>query len=86
MQPMLDAGWPRHHDDLGNFYLSSPDTRLRIGFMPEGTYSLWYVAAYPDPFGAPQWTAWACDHTPEEVVGALLSCTTTTPPQKKNAS
>jgi hypothetical protein len=72
LQPMLDAEWPHHNDEIGNFYISSPDQHLRAGFLPEADYPLWYIAAASDPFGAPLWTAWASSAVPEEIIGAVL--------------
>ncbi len=74
LAPLLELGWPHHHDELGNFYISSPDQTLRVGYLPEGeNFGLWRIAAAPDPFAIPAWSGWFSDQAPEEIVHDLLT-------------
>ncbi|MGW1817035.1 DUF317 domain-containing protein [Streptomyces sp. NPDC002125] len=74
LAPLLDLGWERHHDDLGNAYLNSPDRKIRLGYIPEGDDDgLWRINAYQDPFGAPTWGVCFNDSTPTEFVRAFTT-------------
>ncbi|MFE4664565.1 DUF317 domain-containing protein [Streptomyces sp. NPDC056716] len=74
LQPALDAGWETSGDDLGNAYISAPDHRIRIGFLPEGDDdALWKIAAYERAFAAPRWAAAFSDTCPEEFVSAFIT-------------
>jgi hypothetical protein len=70
--PFRDLNWPQYHDDLGGFHVSSPDQRLRIGYFGDD-YILWKIAAYADPYSAPQWAATFNHNTPTEIVAGLTA-------------
>ncbi|MFF4735823.1 DUF317 domain-containing protein [Streptomyces sp. NPDC001262] len=74
LQPLRDLGWALHHDDLGNTYLSAPDHRIRLGYLPEGDDDgLWRISAYHDAFGSVRWAATFNDRTPTEFVTAFTT-------------
>ncbi|MFD2683722.1 DUF317 domain-containing protein [Streptomyces phyllanthi] len=74
LQPMLDLGWELRHDDLGNAYVSSPDQRIRVGYMPEGEdNALWRITAYQDVFASPRWACTFSDMAPTEFVTAVTT-------------
>ncbi|MGW1281740.1 DUF317 domain-containing protein [Streptomyces tsukubensis] len=72
--PLLDAGFNRLDDDLANIYLSSPDQRIRIGWLPEGEDdALWRITGHEQPFAPPRWLATFDHYTPVEVVAAFTT-------------
>ncbi|MCC3773152.1 DUF317 domain-containing protein, partial [Streptomyces sp. UNOC14_S4] len=74
LQPLRDLGWALHHDDLGNTYVSAPDHRIRLGYLPEGDDDgLWRINAYDDSFGSVRWAATFNDRTPTEFVTAFTT-------------
>ncbi|MCD2468679.1 DUF317 domain-containing protein [Streptomyces sp. MBT42] len=76
LQPLL--GFTAQSDELANVYVSSPDQRLRLGFLPEGMdNTLWKIAAHSDPFGPPDWLATFDSNTPTELVTAFTSALAT---------
>ncbi|MFF9072771.1 DUF317 domain-containing protein [Streptomyces sp. NPDC014872] len=78
LQPLLNHGFTAQSDELANVYVSSPDQRVRLGFLPEGPDdTLWKVAAHSDPFGPPDWLATFDANTPTELVTAFTSALAT---------
>ncbi|MEW1551621.1 DUF317 domain-containing protein [Streptomyces tsukubensis] len=74
LQPLLDAGFNRLDDDLANIYLSSPDQRIRVGWLPEGEDdALWRITGHEQPFAPPRWLATFDHYTPVEVVAAFTT-------------
>ncbi|MFB7270739.1 DUF317 domain-containing protein [Streptomyces sp. NPDC056244] len=74
LAPLLDLGWELRHDDLGNVYVTAPDRRVRLGYLPEGEDDgLWRINAYKDPFGPPTWSVCFNDSTPTEFVRAFTT-------------
>ncbi|MER5567197.1 DUF317 domain-containing protein [Streptomyces goshikiensis] len=74
LQPLFELGWDRHHDELGNLYVASPDRKIRLGFLPEGDDDgLWRITAYRDPFAAPAWGVCFNDMAPTELVAAFTT-------------
>ncbi|MFK4688258.1 DUF317 domain-containing protein [Streptomyces pristinaespiralis] len=72
LAPLLDLGWDLQHDEDGNVYVSAPDRRVRLGYLPEGEDDgLWRINAYRDPFGPPTWGVCFNDRTPTEFVSAF---------------
>ncbi|MCX4776847.1 DUF317 domain-containing protein [Streptomyces sp. NBC_01264] len=72
LQPLRDLGWPLDHDNLGNCYVTSPDRRVRLGYLPEGEDDgLWRISAYRDPHAAPVWGVCFNDKAPTEFVTAF---------------
>ncbi|MCM1967982.1 DUF317 domain-containing protein [Streptomyces sp. G1] len=72
--PLLSEGFRLHLDELGNVFVSSPDQRFRLGYLPEGDDStLWKITAHTDPFGSPRWLATFDDNTPTELVTAFTT-------------
>ncbi|WP_326740418.1 DUF317 domain-containing protein [Streptomyces sp. NBC_01022] len=78
LAPLLDIGWDLHHDALGNVYVSAPDQRVRLGYLPEGEDDgLWRINGYKDPFGPPTWGVCFNDRVPTEVVQAFTTALAT---------
>ncbi|MFI5751120.1 DUF317 domain-containing protein [Streptomyces sp. NPDC051644] len=74
LAPLLDLGWDLQHDDLGNVYVSAPDRRVRLGYLPEGEDDgLWRINAYKDSFGPPTWGVCFNDRVPTEFVQAFTT-------------
>ncbi|MFI8880250.1 DUF317 domain-containing protein [Streptomyces sp. NPDC055243] len=74
LAPLLDLGWELQHDDLGNVYVSAPDRRVRLGYLPEGEDDgLWRINAYKDSFGPPAWGVCFNDRVPTEFVQAFTT-------------
>ncbi|MER5822131.1 DUF317 domain-containing protein [Streptomyces mirabilis] len=74
LEPLLTLGFDLRHDDLGNAYLTAPDHRVRLGFLPEGDDDgLWRINAYQDRFGPPAWGVSLNDTCPTEFVTAFTT-------------
>ncbi|GAA2274569.1 hypothetical protein GCM10010430_70720 [Kitasatospora cystarginea] len=75
LQPVLDLPHTEsHHDELGNFFVSTADGRIRIGFIPEQDWdTLWKIAVAPDAFAEPAWVANFSADTPIEIVTAVTT-------------
>ncbi|MCL6739437.1 DUF317 domain-containing protein [Streptomyces neyagawaensis] len=74
LEPLLALGWDLHHDDLGNAYITAPDHRIRLGYLPEGDDDgLWRINAYRDRFGPPAWGVSFNDMAPTEFVTAFTT-------------
>lgn len=86
LAPLLDIGWDLHHDDLGNVYVSAPDQRVRLGYLPEGEDDgLWRINAYKDSFGQPTWGVCFNDRVPTEFVQAFTTALATASEQGPDA-
>jgi hypothetical protein len=69
LRPLLDQGWTLTHDELGNVFITTPDHRVRLGYLPEGDDdALWKITAYSDPFAMPRWLVTFQDSAPTEMV------------------
>lgn len=78
LDPLRDLGWDLHHDDLGNAYLTAPDGRVRLGYLPEGEDDgLWRINAYRDAFGPPVWGVCFNADAPTEFVTAFTTALAT---------
>ncbi|WP_328865113.1 DUF317 domain-containing protein [Streptomyces sp. NBC_00304] len=78
LAPLLDLGWELQHDDLGNCYVTAPDRRVRVGYLPEGEDDgLWRINAYKDSFGPPAWGVCFNDRTATEFVAAFTTALAT---------
>ena len=74
LAPLLDLGWDLQYDDLGNVYVSAPDRRVRLGYLPEREDDgLWRINAYEDSFGPPAWGVCFNDRVPTEFVTAFTT-------------
>lgn len=74
LQPLLAHGWDLTHDDLGNVYVTAPDRKIRLGYLPEGDDDgLWRITAYEDRFGPPTWGVSFNDQCPTEFVTAFTT-------------
>ncbi|MEV5331275.1 DUF317 domain-containing protein [Streptomyces werraensis] len=74
LDPLRNLGWELRHDDLGNAYLTAPDSTVRLGYLPEGEDDgLWRINAYKDPFGPPVWGVCFNDSCPTEFVTAFTT-------------
>ncbi|MGW3864712.1 DUF317 domain-containing protein [Streptomyces sp. NPDC005047] len=74
LDPLRNLGWDLHHDDLDNAYLTAPDDRVRLGYLPEGEDDgLWRINAYRDAFGPPVWGVCFNDGAPTEIVTAFTT-------------
>ncbi|SFC59406.1 DUF317 domain-containing protein [Streptomyces aidingensis] len=69
LRPLLDQNWSLDKDPLGNVFLTAPDHSARLGYLAEGEdETLWKIAAYEDPFGAPLWVSTFSSAAPVEIV------------------
>ncbi|MCD9193376.1 DUF317 domain-containing protein [Streptomyces albireticuli] len=74
LKPLLALGWKSRYDKAGNVYLSSPDGKLRLGYLPEGDDDgLWRISAYADAFAQPHWGVCFNDAAPTEFVTAFTT-------------
>ncbi len=74
LDPLRDLGWDLYHDHLGNAYLTAPDGKVRLGYLPEGDDDgLWRINAYKDAFGPPAWGVCFNDSAPTEFVTAFTT-------------
>ncbi|MBC2878089.1 MULTISPECIES: DUF317 domain-containing protein [Streptomyces] len=74
LRPLLALGWRTRHDEDGNVYLSSPDSKVRLGYLPEGEDDgLWRISAYDDVFAQPHWGVCFSDTVPTEFVTAFTT-------------
>ncbi|WP_371551482.1 DUF317 domain-containing protein [Streptomyces sp. NBC_00554] len=74
LKPLLALGFDLRHDDLGNVYVTAPDHRVRLGYLPEGDDDgLWRINAYRDRFGPPAWGVSFSDSAPTEFVTAFTT-------------
>lgn len=74
LAPLLDLGWDLRHDEADNLYVSAPDRRVRLGYLPEGEDDgLWRINAYEDQFGPPAWGVCFNDRVPTEFVTAFTT-------------
>ncbi|MET8721396.1 DUF317 domain-containing protein [Streptomyces misionensis] len=77
LAPLLDLGWEPQYDDA-NVFVSAPDRRVRLGYLPEGEDDeLWRINAYKDSFGPPAWGACFNDRVPTEFVTAFTTALAT---------
>ncbi|WP_405889804.1 DUF317 domain-containing protein [Streptomyces sp. NBC_00133] len=74
LAPLLALGWDLHHDEDGNVYVTAPDRKVRLGYLPEGEDDgLWRINAYQDRFGPPAWGVSFNDACPTEFVTAFTT-------------
>lgn len=74
LAPLLALGWELRRDDLANVYVTAPDRKVRLGYLPEGEDDgLWRINAYNDPFGPPTWGVCFNDSCPTEFVTAFTT-------------
>ncbi|MFJ1673086.1 DUF317 domain-containing protein [Streptomyces bottropensis] len=74
LAPLLDLGWDLRYDEDSNVYVSAPDRRVRLGYLPEGEDDgLWRINAYEDSFGPPAWGVCFNDRVPTEFVRAFTT-------------
>ncbi|MFD5456794.1 DUF317 domain-containing protein [Streptomyces olivaceus] len=78
LDPLRNLGWDLHNDDLGNAYLTAPDGRVRLGYLPESEDDgLWRINAYRDPLGPPAWGVCFNADAPTEFVTAFTTALAT---------
>jgi hypothetical protein len=74
LAPLLALDWDLQHDERGNVYVTAPDRRVRLGYLPEGADDgLWRISAYDDPFAQPKWGVSYNDNCPTEFVVAFTA-------------
>lgn len=74
LAPLLNLGWDLRYDEDSNLYVSAPDRRVRLGYLPEGEDDgLWRINAYKDSFGPPAWGVCFNDRVPTEFVTAFTT-------------
>ncbi|MEU3616887.1 DUF317 domain-containing protein [Streptomyces sp. NPDC006872] len=74
LAPLLALGWDLQHDENGNVYVTAPDRKVRLGYLPEGPDDgLWRITAYEDPFAQPKWGASFNNMCPTEFVTAFTT-------------
>ncbi|WP_405591740.1 DUF317 domain-containing protein [Streptomyces sp. NBC_01092] len=78
LEPLLALGWELTYDDLANVYVTAPDRKVRLGYLPEGDDDgLWRINAYEDRFGPPTWGVSFNDQCPTEFVTAFTTALAT---------
>lgn len=78
LEPLPALGWELRRDDLANVYVTAPDRKVRLGYLPEGDDDgLWRINAYNDPFGPPTWGVCFNDRVPVEFVQAFTTALAT---------
>lgn len=86
LAPLLDLGWDLRYDDDSNGFVSAPDRRVRLGYLPEGEDDgLWRINAYKDSFGPPAWGVCFNDRVPTEFVTAFTTVLATAYEQRPDA-
>ncbi|MFG2919050.1 DUF317 domain-containing protein [Kitasatospora sp. NPDC048298] len=66
---LLDAGWALSRDEQANTYVTAPDLRARLAYLPEGdNCTYWKISAGRDAFAPPEWLVTFDHKTPPEVV------------------
>ncbi|MEV6209569.1 DUF317 domain-containing protein [Kitasatospora sp. NPDC051914] len=74
LQPLLDTGATLTQDDLGNVYVTTPDQRIRLGFLPEYEGGeLWMVSAHSQAFAPPEWLVTFDLRVAPEIVGEFTT-------------
>ncbi|MCC3775871.1 DUF317 domain-containing protein [Streptomyces sp. UNOB3_S3] len=74
LDPLLALDWDMHRDEDGNVYLTSPDSKIRLGYLPEGEDDgLWRISAYDDAFAQPHWGVCFNNMAPTEFVTAFTT-------------
>ncbi|MET9556857.1 DUF317 domain-containing protein [Streptomyces sp. NPDC006645] len=74
LEALLALGWELRHDDLANVYVTAPDRKVRLGYLPEGEDDgLWRINAYNDLFAPPVWGVCFNDSCPTEFVTAFTT-------------
>ncbi|WP_367435134.1 DUF317 domain-containing protein [Streptomyces celluloflavus] len=74
LEPLLALGWDLRHDDLANVFVTAPDRKIRLGYLPEGDDDgLWRITAYADAFAQPHWGVCFNDTCPTEFVTAFTT-------------
>ncbi|KUO04578.1 DUF317 domain-containing protein [Streptomyces caeruleatus] len=78
LAPLLGLGWDFQYDEDSNLYVTAPDRRVRLGYLPEGEDDgLWRINAYKDAFGPPVWGVCFNDRVPTEFVTAFTTALAT---------
>ncbi|WP_411140952.1 DUF317 domain-containing protein [Streptomyces sp. x-80] len=74
LEPLLALGWDLRHDELANVFVTAPDHKIRLGYLPEGDDDgLWRINAYADAFAQPNWGVCFNDRCPTEFVTAFTT-------------
>ncbi|GCD41831.1 DUF317 domain-containing protein [Streptomyces paromomycinus] len=74
LAPLLERGWDLRSEEDGNVYVSAPDRKIHLGYLPEGEDDgLWRITAYADLFARPKWGVCFNDETPTEFVTAFTT-------------
>ncbi|MFE3250996.1 DUF317 domain-containing protein [Streptomyces sp. NPDC059209] len=74
LAPLLALGWELRRDDLANVYVTAPDRKIRLGYLPEGEDDgLWRINAYNDLFAPPVWGVCFNDSCPTEFATAFTT-------------
>ncbi|MFF2189712.1 DUF317 domain-containing protein [Streptomyces sp. NPDC058155] len=74
LEPLLALGWELRYDELSNVFVTAPDRKVRLGYLPEGEDDgLWRINAYNDLFAPPVWGVCFNDSCPTEFVTAFTT-------------
>lgn len=74
LEPLLALGWELRHDELSNVFVTAPDRKVRLGYLPEGEDDgLWRINAYNDLFAPPVWGVCFNGDCPTEFVTAFTT-------------
>ncbi|WP_406220759.1 DUF317 domain-containing protein [Streptomyces decoyicus] len=71
--------WHDMGDEMGNHYITTCNSQLRVAFVPEASEivpdgaALWQVRARTEMYRPPVWTAAFTDETPPEIIAGLTA-------------
>lgn len=77
--PLTYHYWHDMDDEMGNHYVTTCDSQLRVAFVPEvseiipDSTALWQVRARTEMYRPPVWTAAFTDETPPEIIAGLTA-------------
>ncbi|MEH0507253.1 DUF317 domain-containing protein [Streptomyces scabiei] len=77
--PLTHHYWHDMSDEMGNFYVTTMGSQLRIAYVPEASElmpdatALWQIRCRTDLHAPPTWTAAFTDETPPEIVAAVTA-------------
>jgi hypothetical protein len=77
--PLTHHYWHDMSDEMGNFYVTTMGSQLRVAYLPEASElmpdatALWQIRCRTDLHAPPTWTAAFTDETPPEIVAAVTA-------------
>src|SRR3954451_5025119 len=77
--PLTHHYWHDMSDEMGNFYVTTMGSQLRIAYVPEASElmpdatALWQIRCRTDLHAPPTWTAAFTDETPPEIIASVTA-------------